>query len=142
MYQSIVVGTDGSETAERAVGEAIRLAKALEGELHVVSAYEPLRGVRVEGAQVGTVLPDSNVQAVVEQSAAAARISGVSVKTHAVTGDPGDALLEIAGQENADLIVVGSRGMHGMMRVLGSVPNKISHQARCSVLIVCTDQTD
>jgi nucleotide-binding universal stress UspA family protein len=54
MYQSIVVGTDGSETAERAVAEATRLAKALDGELHVVSAYEPLRGVRVEGAQVGT----------------------------------------------------------------------------------------
>jgi nucleotide-binding universal stress UspA family protein len=139
MYQSIVVGTDGSETAERAVGEAVRLAKALDGDLHVVSAYEPLRGVRVEGAQVGTVLPDTDVQTVVEQAAAAARISGVRVNTHAVTGDPADALLEIAGQEQADLIVVGSRGMHGITRVLGSVPNKISHQARCSVLIVCTD---
>jgi nucleotide-binding universal stress UspA family protein len=142
MYQSIVVGTDGSETAERAVAEAVGLAKAVSGDLHVVSAYEPLRGVRVQGAQVGTVLPDTDVQAVVEQAAAAARISGVRVNAHAVTGDPADALLEIADKEEADLIVVGSRGMHGMLRVLGSVPNKISHQARCSVLIVCTDQAD
>lgn len=142
MYESIVVGTDGSETAERAVGEAVRLAKALDGDLHVVSAYEPLRGARVEGAQVGTVLPDTDVQTVVEQAAAAARMNGVRVNAHAVTGDPADALLEIADQEKADLIVVGSCGMHGMMRVLGSVPNKISHQARCSVLIVYTDKPD
>ena len=140
MYQSIVVGTDGSATAERAVAEAIKLAEALDAGLHVVSAYEPLRDVRVEGAKEGTVLPDTNVQAVVEQAGAAARMRGVRVNTHALAGDPGDALLEVAEQETADLIVVGSRGMHGMKRVLGSVPNKVSHQARCSVLIVCTDQ--
>jgi nucleotide-binding universal stress UspA family protein len=140
MYESIVVGTDGSETAQQAVSEAVRLADALGCGLHVVSAYEPLRGARVEGAKVGTLLPDTNVQAVVEQAAAMGRVHGVPVKAHAVTGDPGDALLEVAAQEKADLIVVGSRGMHGMARMLGSVPNKVSHHARCSVLIVCTDE--
>jgi nucleotide-binding universal stress UspA family protein len=108
-----------------------------------VSAYEPLRGVRVVGApEEGAkqaVPPDMNVQAVVEEAAATVRMSGVGVRPHTVTGDPADALLAIAEQENADLIVVGSRGMHGMTRVLGSVPNKVSHRARCSVLIVATE---
>ena len=95
-------------------------------------------GAPEEGAKQA-VPPDMNVQAVVEEAAATVRMSGVGVRPHAVTGDPADALLAIAEQENADLIVVGSRGMHGMTRVLGSVPNKVSHRARCSVLIVATE---
>jgi nucleotide-binding universal stress UspA family protein len=145
VYKSIVVGTDGSETAQRAVAEATQLAEALGGELHLVSAYEPLRGARIVGAPEGeakawAVAPDAKVQAVVEEASASARMSGVAVKSHAITGDPADALLEIADREKADLIVVGSRGMHGMTRVLGSVPNKVSHRAFCSVLIVSTDR--
>jgi nucleotide-binding universal stress UspA family protein len=144
MYKSIVVGTDGSQTAARAVAEATQLAKALGGELHLVSAFEPLRGARIVGApqdeaKAWAVVPDAKVQAVVEEASASARMSGVAVKAHAITGDPADALLEIADREKADLIVVGSRGMHGVTRVLGSVPNKVSHRARCSVLIVSTD---
>jgi nucleotide-binding universal stress UspA family protein len=144
VYKSIVVGTDGSQTAERAVAEATRLAKALGSELQVVSAYEPLRGARIVGAPEGeakawAVAPDAKVHGVVEEASATARMSGVAVKAHAITGDPADALLEIADRERADLIVVGNRGMHGVTRVLGSVPNKVSHRARCSVLIVSTD---
>jgi len=147
VYESIVVGTDGSETAQRAVLEASRLAKALGSELHLVSAYEPLRGVRIVGApeaaaKVWAVAPDAKVQAVVEDAVATGRTSGVGIKPHTVTGDPADALLEIAEQEKAGLIVVGSRGMHGVTRVLGSVPNKVSHRARCNVLIVSTDGSD
>lgn len=144
MYESIIVGTDGSETAQRAVAEATRLAKALGSELHLVSAYEPLRGVRVAGAPEGTAVvsavpPDATVQAVVDEATASIRMDGVGVKPHTVTGDPAAALLAIAEQVKADLIVVGSRGMHGVTRVLGSVPNKVSHRARCNVLIVSTD---
>jgi nucleotide-binding universal stress UspA family protein len=147
VYESIVVGTDGSETAQRAVAEATRLAKALGGGLHLVSAYEPLRGARIVGGrssfgEVWDIKPDAAVQSVVEQAAAAVRMGGVEVEVHTVTGDPGDALLEVAEAEKADLIVVGNRGMHGLTRVLGSVPNKVSHRARCSVLIVSTDAAD
>jgi nucleotide-binding universal stress UspA family protein len=142
MYSSIVVGTDGSDTARRAVSEATRLSKALGCELHLVSAYEPLRGTRVVGAPeevAQTALPDSDVRAVVDEAAATVRLSGVAVSSHTVTGDPADALLAVAAEQAAGLIVVGSRGMHGMTRVLGSVPNKVSHHARCSVLIVATE---
>jgi nucleotide-binding universal stress UspA family protein len=137
----MVVGTDGSRSAQRAVAEATRLAKALGSELHVVSAYEPLRGVRVVGQVEVPILPDTKVQAVVEEAAANVRIGGVTVQSHAVTGDPADALLAIAEQESAGLIVVGSCGMHGVTRILGSVPNKVSHRARCNVLIVATEDS-
>jgi nucleotide-binding universal stress UspA family protein len=144
MYESIVVGTDGSETAQRAVAEAGQLAKAVGGSVHLVSAYQPLRGARVVGASGGAaetweVKPDSVVQSVLEEAAAAVRMNGVEAEAHMVAGDPADALLEVAERVNADLLVVGNRGMHGMTRVLGSVPNKVSHRARCSVLIVSTD---
>jgi nucleotide-binding universal stress UspA family protein len=144
VYESIVVGTDGSETAQRAVAEATRLAKELGGELHLVSAYEPLRGVHVVGERQGgaeawDIKPDAAVQSVVEEAAALVRMSGVDVKAHTVMGDPANSLLEVAEREKAGLIVVGNRGMHGMTRVLGSVPNKVSHRANCSVLIVSTD---
>jgi nucleotide-binding universal stress UspA family protein len=144
MYESIVVGTDGSSTAQLAVAEATRLSKALGSALHVVAAYEPVRGARIEGSPEGakmgaSLLPDSEVQTIVDAAAAAVRISGVDVKAHTVTGDPAGALIEVAEQENAGLIVVGSCGMHGVKRVLGSVPNKVAHRARCNVMIVATE---
>jgi nucleotide-binding universal stress UspA family protein len=143
--ESIVVGTDGSETALRALDEAARFARVLAAELHIVSAYEPLTGAKVSSptnaAVEGQVVEhDAEVRTVVNEAAAHVRMGGVESITHTVPGDPADALLEVAEKVGADLIVVGSRGMHGMKRVLGSVPNKVSHSASCSVLIVCTDR--
>jgi nucleotide-binding universal stress UspA family protein len=144
MAGAIVVGTDGSETATRALKEAVRYAKALGGELHIVSAYEPMHArVSAPGAAAveGQSVPaDAKVQTVVDEAAAHARLDGLEATTHTLTGDPVDALLEVADKLDASLIVVGSRGMHGVKRVLGSVPNKVSHSARCSVLIVSTDR--
>ena len=143
MSESIVVGTDGSETAERAVSEAIRLAKALSAELHVVTAYKPIRGAKIVGAPEGAAkvwapLPDHDAQAIVDEASASARMAGVKVQSHMLDKDPGDALLDVAGQVQASLLVVGNQGMSGARRVLGSVPNKVSHAARCNVLIVST----
>jgi nucleotide-binding universal stress UspA family protein len=146
MGEAIVVGTDGSDSAKRAVHEAVRLAKALECDLHVVSAYEPLRGARISGAPEGAAkvwapLPDANVEATLNETAAGVRLTGVNVQTHAVQKDPADALLDVASEVGASLIVVGNKGMHSARRfALGNVPNKVSHHARCSVLIVATDR--
>jgi len=146
LYKAIVVGTDGSDTAKRAVSEATRLAQALGATVHVVSAFEPVRGARIAGAPEGAakiwaVAPDANVQAIVDGAAVSVRTDGVEVKTHTVTGDPADALVEVAEREHAELIVVGNQGMHGVRRVLGSVPTKVARRAGlgCSVLIVSTD---
>jgi nucleotide-binding universal stress UspA family protein len=144
MDDLIVVGTDGSDTAQEAVDEAVRIAKALEADVHVVSAFEPLRGARVTGAPEGAAkvwapLPDDQVEGILSQAAAAVRLAGVNATTHAVREDPADALLSVADKVGATLIVVGSKGMHGARRLaLGNVPNQVSHKARCNVLIVAT----
>ncbi len=143
MSDKIVVGTDGSETADRALSEAVRLAKALDAELHVVTAYKPLRGAKIAGAPEGAAkvwapLPDSQAQSVIDEAASRVRMSGLEPHTHMLDRDPGDALLEVAQEVGAEMIVVGNRGMSGAGRVLGSVPNKVSHAARCNVMIVST----
>jgi nucleotide-binding universal stress UspA family protein len=145
MDDSIVVGTDGSETAKQAVSEAVRLAKALGAQVHVVSAYEPMRGARVTGAPEGAAqvwhpLPDDQVESILNSATAGVRLAGVQVTPHAVRKDPADALIQVADEVKATMIVVGSKGMHGARRLsLGNVPNKVSHHARCNVLIVATD---
>jgi nucleotide-binding universal stress UspA family protein len=145
MADLIVVGTDGSATARQAVTEAVRLAKALGAGVHVVSAFEPTRGARIAGAPEGAAkvwapLPDDKVESILSEAAAGVRMAGVEVDTHAVRQDPADAVLEVADKVGATMIVVGSQGMHGARRLaLGNVPNKVSHRARCNVLIVATD---
>jgi nucleotide-binding universal stress UspA family protein len=144
MEETIVVGTDGSETAKLAVQEAIRLAKAFQAELHIVSGFQPMH-TRISGAPEGAAkvwqpMPDSHVEATINEATAAARIAGAKVKTHVVRGDPADALLNVAKDVGASTIVVGNRGMRGGRRVLGSVPNTVSHKASCNVLIVQTDK--
>ena len=147
MYGSIVVGTDGSDTAKEAVRQATELAKAVGAKVMLVSAYEPvpesrLRHERTEVPEDVSwmVNPREDVQAVLD--AEAERIKGVGVgevETYAREGDPADAILDVAEEQNADLIIVGNKGMTGAKRfLLGSVPNKVSHHAPCSVLIIRT----
>jgi nucleotide-binding universal stress UspA family protein len=124
VYRSIVVGTDGSETAQRAVAAAADLARLAGAALELVSAYEPVN-------------PREDVDATLADAVGRLEDSGLAVRTHAREGDPADAILDIAEEQDADLIVVGNKGMTGARRfLLGSVPNKISHYAPCSVLIV------
>jgi nucleotide-binding universal stress UspA family protein len=141
---AIVVGTDGSDTAAVAVQAAGELAQSTGARVHVVSAYDPVP-TRVEGTggpegATWAVGPETEVNTVLEQAAGAMRTRGVECETHARKGgDPADAILTIAEEHDADLIIVGSKGMKGAKRfLLGSVPDKISHHASCSVLIVRT----
>ena len=146
MFGSIVVGTDGSDTARKAVDQAIDLAKSVGGKLEIVSAYEPVSDARLreERQEVPADLqwmvnPREDVDATLKDAAAAAEAAGVNVETHARQGDPADAILDVAEEQGSDLIVVGNKGMTGAKRfLLGSVPNKVSHHAPCSVLIVRT----
>ena len=143
MFKSIVVGTDGSETADIALRRAIELAALTGGKLHVVSAYEP-SPARVGGnkpvaeAAEWSVGSDFKVEAVLQRAQEEARVGQIDFEVHAPKGDPADSLIQAARDHDADLIVLGSRGMQGARRVLGSVPNKVSHHAPCDVLIVQT----
>jgi nucleotide-binding universal stress UspA family protein len=142
--KAIVVGTDGSETAARALEEAGDLAKSAGATLHIVSAYEPATGARVGGSAgperaQWMVGPDVQVDAVLDRAAGTMHARGVQTECHARKGDPANALLDVAAEHDADMIVVGNKGMTGTKRfLLGSVPDKISHHAPCSVLIVRT----
>jgi nucleotide-binding universal stress UspA family protein len=146
MFNRIVVGTDGSETATEAVRQAADLAQKVGASLTVVSAYEPVSQSRLrqERQQVPedmahTVSPREDVEATLADAAKLVGEIGVDVNTVASQGDPADAILDAAEEQNADLIIVGNKGMTGAKRfLLGSVPNKVSHHASSSVLIVRT----
>ena len=146
MFRSIVVGTDGSETAGEAVRAAIELAKAVGASVDVVCAYEPVpqQRLREEARQAPTDLqwmvnPREDVDATLKDARGAIEEAGVNVETYAREGDPADAILDVAEEQSADLIVVGNKGMTGAKRfLLGSVPNKVSHHAPCSVMIIRT----
>lgn len=147
MFGSILVGTDGSGTAQTAVRRAIELAACLEARLQIVSAYEPVADQRLRGDQVDApkdvqwaMNPHDDVVALLERARTEAKEAGVAeVETFARQGDAADAIVDVAEEQRSDLIVVGNKGMTGAKRfLLGSVPNKVSHHAPCSVLIVRT----
>jgi nucleotide-binding universal stress UspA family protein len=142
MYTSIVVGIDGSPTAEKALSRAIELARVSGALLHVVSAYEPVPA-RVSGgapaAEDYVVSPSFKADAVLERALDGAGAGDLTVEQHAPKGDAADALVSVARDTSAELIVIGSVGMKGPKRIFGSVPNSVSHHAPCDVLIVHTD---
>jgi len=145
MYGTIVVGTDGSATAEQAVAHAAKLAALGGGALHVVTAVSSMPSVVAPEmmAAVGTQWTEAGNQLAEDALGRAASIAAeagvASTTTHVLTGEPADCLLQVAEDVKADLLVVGNKGMQGAKRfLLGSVPNRCAHHATCSVLIVHT----
>jgi len=146
MFNVVVAGTDGSETAAKAVAEAAELCAKTGGRLLIVSAFTAVsqRQLEAEAAEAPAdvqwmVHAREEVEANLSEAQALAEERGVAVETFARRGDPADAILDVAEEQGADLIVVGNKGMTGAKRfLLGSVPNKISHHAPCSVLIIRT----
>jgi nucleotide-binding universal stress UspA family protein len=146
VFASIVVGTDGSDTAKTAVRYAIDLARELGARLQIVSAFEPVSDPRLRERQIEApkdvqwaVGQREDVIALLNEAAEDARLAGITAETFARQGDAADAIIDVAEEQRCDLIVVGNRGMTGAKRfLLGSVPNRVSHHAPCSVLIVRT----
>jgi len=147
MFGRIVVGTDGSVTAAEAVRQAAQLAKLTGSRLDIVSAYSPVPQQRIReeardapGDIQYEIGPREDVNVVLEGASGEAKQAGVGeVLSHAREGDPADALIDVAEEIDAGLIVVGNKGMTGARRfLLGSVPNNVSHHAPCAVLIVRT----
>jgi nucleotide-binding universal stress UspA family protein len=123
MYERILVGTDGSKTAARAVDRAVQVAASTGASLTILTAARPERGAKV-----------------VEAEAARHADAGVTIATKVVDQDAVAALIEEARDGAFDLLVVGNKGMTGVTRFfhLGSVPNKVSHHLPCSLLVVKT----
>jgi nucleotide-binding universal stress UspA family protein len=142
MYKSVLVATDGSQTAGQAVRVAIELAAIFEATLHVVNIHASNTRSSL-GVTAMTIPPEAvdfgeEATAHAESVASLARQKGLASTSHVGSGDPATQIVAIAKDEGVDLIVVGNRGMRGLKRVLGSVPNAVAHRAPCAVLIVNT----
>jgi nucleotide-binding universal stress UspA family protein len=139
VFETVVVGADESATAAEAVRVAIELVKLSGGRLHVVTAYKPQQLHAPVGEEFSGSLSSGDLaQNVLADLASRARSGGVEVETHLKNADPADAICGVATEVKADVIVVGNKGMQGLRRVLGSVPNSVAHQAPCAVLIAFT----
>jgi nucleotide-binding universal stress UspA family protein len=149
MYKRIVVGTDGSAGANMAVDAAVQLARLTGASLHIVNAHKttsahqfaaaPEVGLPLDAIAASNEALRSQALAVCDDAAERAKSAGVAVETYCLAGDAADVLLKIAVDADCDLVVVGNRGMSGMRRfVLGSVPNKLSHQCSTNLLIIDT----
>jgi nucleotide-binding universal stress UspA family protein len=123
VYTRILVGTDGSDTAARAVARAVEVARTTGARLTIITAGRGSKG-----------------QQVVDQAAAEHAGAGVDIDTRVVDDDPVSALIDTAESGGYDLVVVGNKGMTGVSRFfqVGAVPNKLSHHLPTSLLVVRT----
>jgi nucleotide-binding universal stress UspA family protein len=143
MLETIAVGTDGSDTALRAVEFALDLAEKYGSRMVFISSYRPVSEGRVKAEQRDapadiqwSINPAEDVEAALRAVEEMADARGLKWTSEARQGDPADVLVEIAEAHGADLLVIGNKGMQ--RRVLGSVPNSVTHKANCSVVIVKT----
>jgi nucleotide-binding universal stress UspA family protein len=141
MFSKIVVGTDGSATASMAVRMAAQIARQNDSTLHLVSVSKLAASVGGGGLPSGSpVGGEALLELAVDRMLddLSREIEGLDVVTHTESGAPATAIVRYADQIGADLIVVGSKGMQGTQRIIGSVPNSVAHKAGCHVLIVKT----
>jgi len=143
VFGTVLVATDGTERATRAVRRALDLVRHSGDTLHVVTAYEPPSVARLEAMRAEVpeeirwrLSADSEADETLRTAEAMARQAGVEIETHAEQGPPARVILSVAGAIGASLIVVGSKGVE--RRILNSVPNGVAHEADCDVLIVHT----
>src|SRR5438067_1954890 len=144
-YRNVVVGTDGSATAELAVRHAAYLAKSFGARLTIVTAFAPQPTAATDLTEVPEdlkwrITDSAGADERAERAQRIAKEVGVKeVRRRTSPGDPANALIEVAEDSGGDLIVVGSKGMSSPSRfVLGSVPNKVSHHTPCDVMIIHT----
>ena len=144
--KKIVVGTDGSSTATEAVRRAVEVAAAEGACLHVVTAYRPKlsRGAAIDAEALPEAFrwqssPGEVAERTAREAAERAAAAGLEVECHAYPGEPADVLVEVVEKVDADLLVIGNKGMRGAGRiVIPSVPNRVSHRATCDILLVDT----
>ena len=143
MIKTVAVGTDGSETAAKAVEFALELASRYEAKIVFLSAFRPVSEGRLKSEARDApedvqwqINPAEDVEPALRDAEDSAKERGLDSKSEAKEGDPSKVLVELADKHNADVLVIGNKGMK--RKVLGSVPNTVSHNAGCSVLIVKT----
>jgi nucleotide-binding universal stress UspA family protein len=145
-YSTVLVGTDGSASSYIAVERAAQVAAGSGARLVIACAYHPMtrrdeeRAAEQLGHDAYKVHGSNPADSVLNEAHERARAAGCEdVELKPVDGDPVDVLLKLAAEVEANLIVVGNRGLNSLAgRLLGSVPANISHRATCDVLIAYT----
>jgi nucleotide-binding universal stress UspA family protein len=141
VISTVAVGTDGSPTAAEAVRVATELAQRFEAELVLLSASReskepaPRRGQLDEEMQWAHSA-SARAREILARAQEEAQRQGISCRTLIDEGDPAEVLVRLASECDADLLVIGNKGIK--RRVLGSVPNTVTHKAPCSVVVVKT----
>ncbi len=141
MYRTIVTGSDGSDSSAIAVQSAAELVAAIGGHLHVVTVSDDAKTNGGLGTSLGQrwTDPEQDSRDALSAAVRIADAAGASVSTHSPHGDPASAIIRVANEVHADLIVVGNRGMRSASRFAAeSVPGRLALHAPCSVLIVRT----
>lgn len=139
MISTIAVGTDGSRTAQKAVEMAVEMARRFDARVVLLSAYsDPAPGSSSGKADERELAwnPAAQLREILARTERDIESKGIDCATRTGSGDPAKALVKLAEKCNADLLVIGNKGMN--RRVLGSVPNTVAHRATCSVLVVKT----
>jgi len=143
VVSTVAVGTDGSGTASKAVRAAIDLAQRYEARIVFLSVYHPVDEVRLRREKRDapeeiqwSINPEEDVDRILSAAEQLAEESGLRWASEAQTGEPAEVLVRLADKYEADVLVIGNRGMH--RRVLGSVPNSVTHAANCTVFLVKT----
>ena len=143
MVRTVAVGTDGSDRAARAVEFAIDMAKRYGAKLVAISSYHPVSETRLRKEQEEapqeiqwSINPMEEVEEILSSVESHALEADIEVTTVASQGDPADVLIKHAEEQDADVLVVGNKGMR--RRILGSVPNTVTHKAQCTVVVVKT----
>jgi nucleotide-binding universal stress UspA family protein len=141
MLDTIAIGFDGSSTAGKAVALGAEIARRFDADVVLLSAVgeasAPPGDLEVDTSELSWASnPPARVHAALAKARDGLRREGVRCRTLADAGDPGEVLVRLADECGADILVVGSKGMQ--RRILGSVPNTVTHKAGCSVLVVKT----
>jgi nucleotide-binding universal stress UspA family protein len=139
MLKTILLAYDGSEGANRALNFALDLAKVHQAEVHALAVVErlPIQEVSSGELEAETEFFNRYYREQLVKAQEVAAEAGVALKTQLETGHPAQTIVKVAEDGNFDLIVLGHRGISGVWaRLLGSVAEKVSSHAHCSVLIV------
>lgn len=143
MLRTVAVGTDGSGTAGKAVEFALDLATKYGARVVIISSYTAVSESRLRHEQKEapqevqwSINPTEDVDAILSDVEERAHALGLETTVVAGAGDPADILCRFAEEQEADVLIVGNKGMQ--RRILGSVPNSVAHKAPCSVIVVKT----
>jgi len=137
VISTIAVGTDGSETAAEAVNLAAEMAKSFGAKLVLLSAFKDGPAPASGGGEAQWAYnPAAQIREILSRTESDLNAQGIDCRTVVDDGDPGDVIVRLAEQCQADVLVIGNKGID--RRVLGSVPKTITHDAPCSVFVVKT----